>query len=99
MGQYEGFGRLEWVFRDTVDRTLVEGLIHPDTFPWKVPAYNFFNLRAGIRNDTWSVTAYAENLFDNHFYQNAYVKAWASGVALEPSMQSYGIRLRYNYGQ
>lgn len=97
MNKFEGFGRLEWTFRDTVDRTLVEGLLHPDEFPWKVPAYDFFNLRAGIRADAWSLTAYAENLFDSDYYQNAYVKAWATGVALEPSLQSYGIRLRYNY--
>jgi iron complex outermembrane receptor protein len=97
MDKFEGFGRLEWTFRDTVSRTLVEGLAHRGEFPWKVPAYNFFNLRAGIRSDAWAITAYAENLFDKDFFQNAYVKAWGSGVALEPSMQSYGIRLRYNY--
>lgn len=96
---HEGFARLEWTFRDTVDRTLVEGLMHPDTFPWKVPAYDFFNLRAGIRHDNYSVTAYAENLFDSKYYQNAYVKAWAMGVALEPSYRSYGVRFKYNYGQ
>ncbi len=80
MDKFEGFGRLEWTFRDTVSRTLVEGLVQPDAFPWKVPAYNFFTLRAGLRSDAWSVTAYAENLFDKNYYQNAYVKAWGSAV-------------------
>ena len=94
---YEGFARLEWTFRDTVSRTLIEGLLHPDEFPWKVPAYNFFNLRVGVRHENFSVTAYAENLFDSEHYQNAYVKAWAGGVALEPSYQSYGVRFKYNY--
>ena len=94
---FEGFARLEWTFRDTVDRTLIEGLRHPDEFPWKVPAYNFFNLRVGVRHENYSVTAYAENLFDSDHYQNAYVKAWAGGVALEPSFQSYGVRFKYNY--
>ncbi len=96
---YDGFARLEWTYRDTVDRPQVEDLIKPDEFPWKVPSYDFFNVRAGVRHKNFTVSGYAENVFNSHFYQNAYRKAWGGGVALEPSLRSYGIRVRYTYGE
>ena len=96
---YDGFARVEWTFRDTVDRPQVEDLIKPDEFPWRVPSYDFFNVRAGVRHKNFTVTGYAENVFNSHFYQNAYRKAWAGGVSLEPSLRSYGIRVRYTYGE
>ena len=95
----EGFARLEWTFRDTVETTLVEGLIQEKGFPWQVPSYDFFNLRAGVRRKDFSIVAYAENLFNSNYYANAYVKAWAGGVALEPSFRTYGIRVQYKYGE
>ncbi|MDE0155306.1 MAG: TonB-dependent receptor [Gammaproteobacteria bacterium] len=96
---YDGFARVEWTFRDTVDRPQVEDLIKPDEFPWRVPSYDFFNVRAGVRHKNFTVTGYAENVFNSHYYQNAYRKAWAGGVSLEPSLRSYGIRVRYTYGE
>ena len=96
---YDGFARIEWTYRDKVHRTQVEDLLQPDGFPWKVPSYDFFNVRAGIRHENFTITGYAENVFNSHFYQNAYRKAWAGGVSLEPSMRSYGIRVRYTYGE
>lgn len=99
IANYEGFGRLEWTFRDTVETTLVEGLVQEKGFPWQVPSYDFFNLRAGVRHKDFSVVAYAENLFNSNYYANAYVKAWAGGVALEPSFRTYGIRVQYKYGE
>ena len=57
VGGNDGFARLEWSYRDEVDRTLVEGLLHDDAVPWKVPSYDFFNLRVGIRNEKWKNTA------------------------------------------
>ncbi len=99
VGGNDGFARLEWSYRDEVDRTLVEGLLHDDAVPWKVPSYDFFNLRVGIRNEKWALTAYVENLLDEDYYANAYVKAWHGGVAVEPSFQTYGVRLKYNFGE
>ena len=96
---YDGFARVEWTYRDKIDRTQVEDLLQEDGFPWEVPSYDFFNVRAGIRHEDFTITGYAENVFNNHFYQNAYRKAWAGGVSLEPSMRSYGIRVRYTYGE
>ena len=96
---YDGFARVEWTYRDTVDRPQVEDLIKADEFPWRVPSYDFFNVRAGVRHKNFTVTGYAENVFNSHFYQNAYRKAWGGGVSLEPSLRSYGIRVRYTYGE
>ena len=96
---YDSFARIEWIYRDKVDRTQVEDLLQEDGFPWGVPSYDFFNIRAGVRHQNFTITGYAENVFNSHFFQNAYRKAWASGVSLEPSMRSYGIRVRYTYGE
>ena len=96
---YDGFARVEWTYRDEVYRIQVEDLLQPDGFPWQVPSYDFFNVRAGIQHKNFTVTGYAENVFNSHFYQNAYRKAWAGGVSLEPSLRSYGIRVRYTYGE
>jgi iron complex outermembrane receptor protein len=86
-----GFARLEWYHK---------GGIVPDQnsefhtgFPWDVPAYNVWNLRAGVTRDTWSVTAFAENLLDKKYYTNAYEKAFLTGMFLEPSYRNFGVRL------
>ena len=94
---YDGFARLEWTYRDGT-KTNVAGLIH-DGFPYYSPSYDFFNLRAGIRHKNFTITGYAENLFDSNYYPNAYVKAWASGMSVEPSFRTYGVRIRYTYGE
>ena len=96
---YDGFARIEWTYRDKVARVQVEDLLRPNEFPWQVPSYDFFNVRAGVRHKNFTITGYAENVFNSHYYQNAYRKAWAGGVSLEPSMRSYGIRVRYTYGE
>ena len=42
-------------------------------FPGRCPAYDFFNVRAGIRHDNFTITGLVpENVFNSHFYQNAY---------------------------
>ena len=94
---FDGFAQLEWTYRDGT-KTNVAGLIH-EGFPYEVPSYDFFNLRAGIRHKNFTITGYAENLFDSNYYPNAYVKAWASGMSVEPSFRTYGIRMRYTYGE
>ena len=86
-----GFTRLEWYYK---------GGIVPDQnsefhtgFPWDVPAYNVWNFRAGVTRDTWSVTAFVENLLDKKYYTNAYEKAFVTGMFLEPSYRNFGVRL------
>jgi iron complex outermembrane receptor protein len=86
-----GFARLEWYYK---------GGIVPDQdsefhtgFPWRVPAYNVWNLRAGFTHENWSVTAFVENLLDRKYYTNAYEKAFVTGMFIEPSYRSAGLRV------
>ena len=86
-----GFARLEWYFKD--------GIV-PDQnsefhtgFPWQVPSYDVWNLRLGVTRENWSVVSFAENLFDKKYYTNAYEKAFVTGMFLEPSYRSFGVRL------
>ncbi|HEY6483374.1 MAG TPA: TonB-dependent receptor [Steroidobacteraceae bacterium] len=86
-----GFLRLEWYYK---------GGIIPDQnsefhsgFPWDVPSYNIWNVRAGYTRGNWSVTAFAENFLNTKYYTNAYEKAFVTGMFIEPGYRSFGIRL------
>ena len=58
-----------------------------------------FQFTRRIEHEDFTITGYAENLFDSTYYTNAYQKAFAGGLFAEPSMRSYGIRVRYTYGE
>jgi iron complex outermembrane receptor protein len=92
-----GFVRAEWRYRDdSVAET--NAYLRPEgTYPWYIPSYDFFNLRAGIEHQNFSVTAYVENLFDSNYYTNAFEHAYTGGVFLEPSFRTYGVRARYEF--
>lgn len=86
-----GFARLEWFYRDSV-RPSLQALVY-NGFPWEVPSFSHTNLRFGIEGGRYTVTAYVDNLFDKEYYTNAYEKAFLGGMYVEPSFQSYGIRV------
>jgi iron complex outermembrane receptor protein len=68
-------------------------LVHADEgFPYKVPSFDNVNFRIGMEGERFSVTAYIENLFDAKYFTNVYEKAFVSGMALQPSYQTYGVR-------
>lgn len=92
----DGYIRLEYNFRDEINPTTTS-LIY-DGFPWDVPSYNFVNLRVGLERDNFRIVGYVENLFDETYYTNAYQKAFAGGLFIEPSFQTYGVRLTYLFG-
>jgi len=86
-----GFLRLEWYYR---------GGIVPDQnsefhtgFPWDVPSYNIWNLRAGYTRQNWTVTVFDENFLNTKYYTNAYEKAFATGLFVEPGYRNIGLRL------
>ena len=89
--EFNGFARLEWFYKGGIVPDLTSE-VHSG-FPWDVPSYNVWNLRAGVDKDTWSVTAFAENLFDKKYYTNAYEKAFAGGMFLEPSYRNFGVKV------
>jgi len=90
---WDGYVRLEYTFRDDIEPT-VPSVVYSG-FPWDVPSYDFFNLRLGLEHDKFRVVGYIDNLFDDKYYTNAYQKAFAGGMFIEPSWQNYGIRLTY----
>lgn len=96
----EGFVRVEWAYRDEIitnTEQFIQFRESGEKFPFIVPSYDFWNIRAGIQADNYTITAYAENAFDDKFYTNAYSKAFMGGLHVEPSRQVFGIRGRYEF--
>ncbi len=92
---WAGYIRAEWVYRDEI-KPNTTSLIY-EGFPWDVPSYDFVNLRIGAESDSIRLVAYAENLFDDNFYTNAYQKAFAGGLFIEPSFRTYGLRATFMF--
>lgn len=90
--EWQGFVRLEWFYRDQQYTDLTALARADEGFPFVVPSFDHTNLRVGLEAERFSVTAYVENLFDEKYFTNAYEKAFVSGMALQPSYQTYGIR-------
>lgn len=94
-GELDAFVRGEYIYRDEI-RSSTASLIR-EGFPWVVPSYDIFNLRAGIEHENYTIALYVENLFDDTYFTNAYQKAFMSGLHIEPGVQRYGLRARYNF--
>jgi iron complex outermembrane receptor protein len=92
---WEGFARLEWFYRDETYSDLTALARRDEGFPFLVPSYDHSNLRAGLQSDRFSIVAYIENLFDEKYFTNVYEKAFVSGMALQPSYQTYGVRFTW----
>lgn len=88
---YDAFVRAEWFYRSEILGSK-SALIY-NGFPYHVPSYNVTNLRAGIQNEVFGVTAYVENLFNEKYYTSYYDKAFAGGLYVEPSKQVFGVKL------
>jgi iron complex outermembrane receptor protein len=91
---WDAYVRLEYTFRDDVEPT-VPSVVY-EGFPWDVPSYDYFNLRIGLQHEKFRIVGYVENLFDEDYYTNAYQKAFAGGMFIEPSWQKYGVRFTYS---
>jgi iron complex outermembrane receptor protein len=83
--------RLEWNFKGAIKPDLTSE-VHTG-FPYDVPSYNVANLRLGVTTANWDVIAFAQNLFDRKYYTNAYEKAFAGGMFLNPSYRSFGVKV------
>ncbi len=92
VGSYDGFTRLEWYYRDDTLPNLTALVRQEEGFPFVVPSYHHVNLRAGVKNERYSLVAYVENLFDEVYFTNAYQKAFVSGLNVVPSYQTWGIK-------
>jgi hypothetical protein len=94
-GDWEGFARAEWYYRDDTYSDLTSVARRDEGFPFLVPSYDNTNLRAGVQSDRFSIVAYIENVFDQKYFTNVYEKAFVSGMALQPSYQTYGVRFTW----
>jgi iron complex outermembrane receptor protein len=86
-----GFLRLEWHYKGRI-KSDQNSEFHSG-FPWDVPSYNLWNLRAGFTHENWTVTAFDENFLNKKYYTNAYEKAFVDGMFIEPGYRNIGIRL------
>jgi iron complex outermembrane receptor protein len=86
-----GFLRLEWHYKGGI-KSDQNSEFHTG-FPWDVPSYNLWNLRAGYTRGDWTVTAFDENFTNKKYYTNAYEKAFVDGMFIEPGYRNIGVRL------
>jgi iron complex outermembrane recepter protein len=66
-----------------------------DSFPFVVPSFDVVNLRAGIRGERWTLTAYAENLLDEQYYTGTQENFSLGGIRLRPHHRVLGITFRW----
>jgi iron complex outermembrane recepter protein len=92
---WDGFARVEWFYRDETYSDLTALARRDEGFPFVVPSYDHTNLRAGLQSERFSIVAYIENVFDEKYFTNVYEKAFVSGMALQPSYQTYGVRFTW----
>jgi iron complex outermembrane receptor protein len=86
-----GFLRLEWHYKGGI-KSDQNSEFHTG-FPWDVPSYNLWNLRAGYTHANWTVTAFDENFLNKKYYTNAYEKAFVDGMFIEPGYRNIGVRV------
>jgi len=98
-GQYEhalgaglqGYGRIDWNYRSQMLSSSYA--LRYDSFPFVSPGYNTVNFRIGIEHKNVRLSLYADNVFNARYYQNAYEKAFYSGVQVVPSDRRFGVSL------
>lgn len=83
--------RIEWNYRSKILSSTYALLYNG--FPFVSPGYSNVNLRLGIEHKNAELSFYVNNLFNAHYYSNAYEKAFYSGVQVVPSFQSIGFTL------
>ena len=93
----EGWLRLEWMYRDET-RSDLEAVAAPilglPEFPYLVPSYDVWNLRAGIVFDNWEANAYVENLFEENYYTGTQENFGFSGIRVAPHPRIVGVSFK-----
>lgn len=89
IGSFDAFVRAENTYRDTffTDPQALETVGH------FVPGYDLWNLRIGIENDRYRVTAYAENLLNNDHYIGLVRTQYLSGNAVVVDPRRIGVQI------
>ncbi|MDB5367799.1 MAG: hypothetical protein JWM77_3726 [Rhodospirillales bacterium] len=94
-GDFEGFIRPEWNYRSSMLSSTFA--LRYSNWPFISPSYHNVNLRIGIENEKLRIVAYAQNLFDSNYFNNAYEKAFYSGVQVDPSVRRLGVNVTYKF--
>lgn len=87
-GSFEGYIRGEYAYRDTLFTT-VENRAAVGLY---VPSYDTVNLRAGVENDRYSVSVYAENALDDDYIIGTAQGLYMSGMGLVIDPRRIGVR-------
>jgi len=94
--RYDAYVRAELAYRD--EQLSDTFALRYEVFPFISPSYETLNLRFGFGDERWSLRAYAENLLDENYYSGSYEKAFYSGVQVEPSVRTFGVDVRFRFG-
>lgn len=107
IGALELFGRLEYSYQGDVWYHTVQDDVVPATLFGGPPAnydvtrvdgYGLTNLRLGLRNNQWSVTAFATNLFEEEFISEVILAPEFGGGFISPGTQRrVGVELQYSF--
>lgn len=86
---WEGFGRIEWSYRDdsvpTIDSLLQQG------FPHVAESFQVWNFRVGAENARFRVEAFVQNLSDEEYFTKNNGFGFA-GIQVTPQERFYGVR-------
>ncbi len=66
-------------------------------FPYKAPAFDVFNLRAGYDIGDWALNVYVQNLFDEKYYTGTQENFGLSGIRLRPHPRIIGGNVTYKF--
>lgn len=66
-------------------------------FPYKVPAFDVFNLRGGYEWEKASVTVFVQNLFDEEYYTGTQENFGLAGIRLRPHPRVYGASVNFKF--
>jgi iron complex outermembrane receptor protein len=113
MGSSSAWTRLEFTHRDSVYSDIegltnqqttgpspnsgVTRVLPYGEFPYKVPPFDVFNLRAGWEWDRASLNLYVLNLTGQDYYTGSYQKFGLSGIRLRPNPRTIGGSITFRF--
>jgi iron complex outermembrane receptor protein len=102
MGEYEGFIRGEWNYRDEAASNLeavasTAGVLELPKFPYQIDDYNVVNIRAGLESERIRLSAYVENVFGEDYYTGTGDGFGLVGIKVKPHPRVYGMQLTYMF--
>ena len=109
LGDYEAFFRAEWFYRDEtvgdiegvgsmVGRTVTNDPFTLPDFPYQIDSYSVFNLRFGLSNERFRVSAWVKNALDEDYYNGTSDNFGASGIRIRPHHREFGAKVTYMMG-